>query len=109
PDIEQVFGIIWQNPDDPEIAAAAESMFNGADSLWRDLSILRGPGIGIIESPLMGMPAFRKNVLANLANRRKIGVVSVRNGQMQTDLDSGMHMGGGVANRSDPLLPKPDE
>jgi len=108
------FEVMWQHPDDPDIAAAAEKIFGNPASPWysrpKDGDLGEGAGNDLIASPLLALPAFCKNVLGNLSDTTKIGTVTVDENQVQVTTDKGGGIGFGAnPDPADPLVPKPKQ
>lgn len=62
-----VFAPLLQYPEDPDVVAGADWMFNDPTSPWNPSnSLIHGPSLG--RNPLMILPAFRKRVLRGLAD-----------------------------------------
>jgi len=67
---------LWRYPGDRTLAAAAEKLFNDPASAWANLWL--GKGLlfahpGSVNSPLLGVPAFRRHVLTALADQTVAG------------------------------------
>jgi hypothetical protein len=114
---ESLFQPLWEHPDDPDAIAAVRQMFLAEDAPWRSLPRI-GPGEygirlideSVVASPLVGMSAFRENLLANLADKSRLGVLSVDDGLQNYEWDN--RRGGGsssISNQADPLVPPPGE
>ena len=106
----RLFQPLWQKPQDPDIAAAAEWLFNDPASPWHCLPKTKDTfgRIGeLVASPLLGVSAFQKSVLTNLGDKSSIGEIWVRDGQMQMNRDVGIRESFSVP--IDPLLPKAGE
>ncbi len=75
----EVFEPLWRYPDHPAIAAVAVALFDAPGSRWVPLFGPGDPGWAfgseMITSPLLGVAAFRKRVLAGLADDRLAGSV----------------------------------
>ncbi len=98
---------IWRFPNEPNLAEAAEELFNGPNSSWNCLPIAIqfhdwGPTT-LISSAIYGVPAFRRYLARNLNDVTQIGTVQVRGHGLDVTVDPGRW--GGV-NVTDPLLPK---
>ncbi|HEY3418033.1 MAG TPA: hypothetical protein VGM23_14235, partial [Armatimonadota bacterium] len=106
---DRVLAPLWRYPHHPAIAAAAEWLFNDPHSPWIPL-VQQGYSWGseqLFTSPLLGVGAFRKQLLTGLANPVKAGVIKVApGGRMDITLDAGWSTGVGQA-QDDPLGPKP--
>jgi hypothetical protein len=58
---------IWLFPDEPNLAATAEELFNGPKSTWRCLpTAMQFSDHELMASPIYGVPAFRKHLARNL-------------------------------------------
>ena len=81
-EIGTVFEPMWRYPDHPKVTEAAERMFNG-QSPWNPL-IQTGKAAGgfqvgdLFGKPLVAMPAFRRQLLERLTDKRVAGKVAVR-------------------------------
>ena len=111
---------IWRNPDNADLAAAADTLFNGPASPWRQLPAV--PQFADSEAPLLyaspmyGVPAFRRLVHRDLEDGRVIGSARITGTQLDVSIpynhDVGEAAGGdlwaGEVNGADPLRPKQD-
>lgn len=99
---------IWRFPDEPNLAAAAEELFNGPKSTWQCLptAVQFRDRHRLMHSPIFGVPAFRSHVARNLNNLTPIGTVSVKENLYEFETANGHSSESGV-NMRDPLLPKP--
>ena len=70
------FSILWHYPDDPGARQAAEKLFSGKDALL--VPIPRA----LVPSPLIGLPAFRRELLRGLGDKSPAGTVTVRDGAL---------------------------
>jgi hypothetical protein len=108
---DEIFQPLWIQPDDPSIAAATDWLFNNAASPWRCLARLPGkspfhPCTELLQSPLLGLPAFQKSVLRNLADQAPCRQFTVADSQV--DIDGEGNWGSDVP--IDPkLMTKPGE
>lgn len=111
PTSTRVFQPLWQQPHDPDIAAAAGWLFNDSASPWHCLAkskALFGQAGELIATPLISVAAFKKNVLANLADKSSLGEIWLNDGRMETII-GGYHEMQDFFLEEDPLLPKPGE
>jgi hypothetical protein len=70
-DARQILRIMWEHPTDPAIVKAAGIMFAGKNSPWRPRT--HYGIISFVNTPLLGMPAFREQVLKALDDTSVIG------------------------------------
>ena len=71
---------IWRFPDDPDLAKSADWLFNDPASTWVPLVGKFGfMEEALFKSPLVGVPAFRKQLLIGLADKRRIGTAKLEN------------------------------
>ena len=111
-DEEKLFAPFWLKPDLPESQEYAERMFNGTSSPWNPLDRVKTRGLlepeNLVISPMLSVPAFRKQVLRNLSNVDHAGTVSLKDNTLliQTGTRS---RGVGQLDLKDPDLPKPGE
>jgi len=68
------FSILWHYPDDPGAQQAAEKLFGG-----KDAPLVPIPD-RLVASPLIGLPAFRRELLRGLADSSPAGTVTVEEG-----------------------------
>jgi hypothetical protein len=107
--IPQMFELMYTHPDDPEIIKAAEQMFGRPDSPWVPLL---SPGHGyhthrLLEMPMLGVPAFRKMILAALNDKSRAGTVTILEGGQTKVETTVVWSNGAFADKFDPLTPKP--
>ncbi len=106
------FEPIWRKPNDPTIAEDADWLFNDPKSPWSSLLDKRHASDGfqraeLITSPLVGVPAFRKSLIAALGDKTRLGKVTVdKEGDVNLAMDSGGSSGRGQS-KVDPLAPAP--
>ncbi len=94
---------MMEHPNAPEIARAADTLFGS--SAWVPLTS-KDAGYYLIEllgSDLVHVAAFKKHVLAELANHAKLGTVRMRRGDIDVQTDA-FQQSQGVDDK-DPLLP----
>jgi hypothetical protein len=89
-DLTNPFQIMWHYPDDPIIRQAAEKIFNGENSRWSPLNRVRPVNDSatlsdLATTPLIGLIAFRREVIRRLADTSLDGTVQ---------LDGKGHVGG---------------
>ena len=110
--VGQLLRPIWRFPGDKDLAAAAETIFNGNKSAWRCFPTvvqLRDWGEpSLMQSPIYGVQAFRKHVIRNLDDVTEIGVAYVQDHDLHFDTKES-NEGSGPINAKDPLMPKPPE
>jgi hypothetical protein len=104
------FRALWRHADAPGVAAAAGWLFNDPDSPWAPL-LKKTDRVSLwhldalITSPLVGVPAFRKQLLAELANTNRVGTLRWKQGgQYDISLDAG---GGGTTGVNHTNTPAP--
>ncbi len=70
---------MWRHPDDPAIARVAERLFAGPGSPWVRLAVrLDSPGlVELMRTPLLGLPAFRRELARGLDDLSVVGKVTV--------------------------------
>ncbi|HEX4141768.1 MAG TPA: hypothetical protein VHY09_15575, partial [Candidatus Methylacidiphilales bacterium] len=68
------FSILWHYPDDPGAQRAAEKLFGGKDAPL--VPIPRS----LVATPLIGLPAFRRELLRGLDDPSPAGTVAIRTG-----------------------------
>ena len=111
PSQTRIFQPLWQKPQDPDIAAAAEWLFNDPASPWHCLPKTKntfGEINQLVASPLLGVAAFQKSLLTNLADKTSIGEIWLQDGRLQTS--PGLNLGwNAFFTDDDPLLPKAGE
>ncbi len=102
---------IWRNPDDADLSAAADTLFNGPASPWWQLSavplLTDSDKPSLYASPMYGLPAFRRRVRRDLEDVTVIGSARVTDQELTVTLDQehgNVAQFGGV-NTADPLLP----
>jgi hypothetical protein len=88
---------IWRNPDNADLAAAAETLFNGPASPWRTASavplLTDGDQPSLYRSPMFGIPAFRRRVHRDLQDVTVIGSAQLNGDGEVVHID---HEHGGV-------------
>lgn len=112
--VVRTFEPMLRYPDNPDIAAAANHLFGRRESPWYCLPKATGyrefgPDSDLVASSLIAVPAFRKNVLDNLADVSQVGTVSIESGTVRIKMSSGGNLGTGILDPSDPLLPSTGE
>jgi hypothetical protein len=92
-----------EHPAAPEIARAADKLFG--NSPWVPLVSAQASFhlLDLIGSDLVRVDGFKKHVLAQLANRQKLGTVRMRRGDILVETQ-GFQQSEGV-DETDPLLP----
>ena len=77
----QLFEPLWLYPRDEKLANAAESLFNGTNSSWNPLvsrADIQLPQKGdLISSPLLVVPAFRRQIARLLKDTASLGMVAI--------------------------------
>jgi hypothetical protein len=68
------FGILWHYPDDHGVQQAVESLFSG-----KNAPLVPIPN-SLAATPLIGVPAFRQEVLRGLGDKSPAGTYEVRDG-----------------------------
>lgn len=95
---------IWRYPDNPVLAGAAEKIFTDPKSPWLPLVRFNDPVdlSQLFQTPLFGVPAFRKDLLRGLHDTASAGTVTLRpDGSI-----GGEWTGRGpVVTKADPLAP----
>ena len=95
------FWPLYEHPDHPAVAAAAEWLFNDSRSPWVPLVGKSNHGVGrrlsdLLESPLLGARSFRKAVLKELANEQGDGTIEIdKFGSASLHLDEVIDSSGG--------------
>ena len=93
----QIFEILWQHPNEPIIREAAEKLFAQPDSPW--VPLLRKNAFythELVSSSLVGLEAFRVELLRGLADKTTAGTATVEaNGGVSMTVDNGWSGGGG--------------
>ncbi len=111
PSQNRLFQPLWQKPQDPNIAAAAEWLFNDPASPWHCLPKTKntfGEINELVASPLVGVAAFQRGLLANLGDKSSIGDIWLQDGRLQTS--PGVNLGAtNFFTAEEPLLPKAGE
>ena len=105
-DLSAFFAPLWLHPDDPDARATAEWLFGVPHSPWNPL-LQKPPASNQVESlipsPLLGLPAFRRQALLELADSRRVGTITVQPGHpaqalLDRVIDYGLNpLGPGVA------------
>ena len=100
---------LWEYPDDPHVRRASEHLFS--HSPWVPLlrkKALEGSCAGrnllLIRTPLLGLPAFRREVLRGLADRSPAGTVTVGEGDAVEFHDAAGKANGGGSGLGEPGL-----
>jgi hypothetical protein len=96
-DTQTIFEIMWQHPTDPVIRETAEKLFASKDSPW--VPLLNGHS-GFTQfyfsSPLVGMAAFRTELLRGLTDKSIAGSATLdNNSYININLDGGGGLSGG--------------
>jgi hypothetical protein len=75
-----IFMPLWRHPDNPKMAELARWLFLAKDSPWHPVHELKKPlsPCEMIESPLVGVPAFRELLKREFANTATIGDFEIR-------------------------------
>jgi hypothetical protein len=98
------FRLMWLRRDHPGIAEAADALFADQRSPWVGW-FREEAGGGLLATPLLYLPAFRKLALALLANKADYGQVTVAPyRQLSIQLPRSLTVQGWRS--SDPLLPE---
>ena len=107
--IVAAFEPLWRYPHDPSMVSAAQWLFNAKDSPWnplhrgqhRDLNVT-----GLLQSPMLGVPEFREQVLRDLEDRSTAGAAKVSDdGFVNIDVTHGWSGGETPSAKGDPLAP----
>ncbi len=102
-----VFAPMWEHPDDPDVKLAAEALFGDDRSPWAERFLRAFNTHDLIHTPMVGVAAFRKRVLVELADRRRAGVVKLgEDGVGSLTVDDGYSGGGGIHTLGDPRAPQ---
>jgi hypothetical protein len=102
------FEPMWENPDDPDAASAANWVFNDPASPWRCLAKVENDWdetTKVVETPLLGLAGFQKSVIANLADKSPLPITIGNWGV----LNPRSFTGGPPSDPADPLTPKPGD
>jgi len=111
--LRQVLEPLWKYPNDAVLAEVADELFNGKDSIWNPLMEPREGGMSyharvLLHGPLINLPAFQKQVLRMLDDRREIGNVRVSGtASLEIEVKQGWNSVSSMMNLTDPLAPKP--
>ncbi len=101
-----VFEPLWLYPRDEKLANVAESLFNGPKSPWNPLVSRAGPTlsqkIDLISSPLLAVPAFRRQIARLLDDATPFGSATVNAEGLLSAVVPGQQFGGSMA-KSDAL------
>lgn len=99
---------LWRHPDHPAMRAAAEALFAKADSPWAE-RFLRTYGTNdLFETPLLGLPGFRKRLLVELTDPRPAGTLKLNAEGYGYAAVEGVSTGGAaIHSAGDPRAPKP--
>ncbi|MEO6052572.1 MAG: hypothetical protein ABIP97_01025, partial [Chthoniobacterales bacterium] len=83
--LSSLFDIIWQHPEEPVIQQTAEQLFGNKNSPWVPLYGRRGGDIGgLLHSPLIGMPAFQKELFRGLNDKSTAGSIILKKNQNES-------------------------
>ncbi len=111
----EIFEPLWRFPDDDDFQKLATLTFQSSESSWLPLheklsNSMTGNGSGsIIESPLVGVPAFRSLLQDVLKDRSVTGNVKVDRKTMGLSLKVGRSgIRTQMRNANDPLAPETD-
>lgn len=104
--IPTLFKIMWQHPTDPAIRQAAEKIFVDKDSPCVPLLNQHSGFVGdLFALPLVGLAAFRAELLRGLSDPAPAGSVTLDpKGFVRLQMTGGWQSGGGVS-YGDPLAP----
>jgi hypothetical protein len=103
----QLLQPMWQNPDDPAIATAAASMFNGEKSPWSAKFLRVSHTSGLFNSPMVGITSYCDRLLLELKNTSPAGRFELaENGSFRYEMLDGFNMSTGPGFLGDPRLPK---
>ncbi len=98
---------LWQHPDHPGMTVAAEAMF-AAPSPWTERFLRSFTTRDLARTPLVGVAAFRKRLLVELADTRRAGSLKLNEeGYGFLNVDDAYSGGSAVHSAGDPLAPKP--
>jgi hypothetical protein len=106
-----LFDPLWKFPDDPDLKAAAERLFQDEKSPWV-FQVKRAAGSSeafrsLLPTPLVSVAAFRHLVLEGLADRSRAGTITrTEDGGMRVQSDYS-RLSGPQPPKNDPLLLKP--
>ena len=101
-------GPLWRHPDNPDINEAAQKMFGAPHTGWTPLVPSRYPGLDALElftSPMIGVAAFRTELLRGLGDTQPAGTVTINDEKTQY---FGVDGGWGTTTKGpflDPLAP----
>lgn len=101
------FQVMWEHPTEPIMQQTAEKMFVDKDSPWhpligKDHAILAN----LLDSPLVGLAAFRKEVERGLGDTTPSGTVKLYgNGNIEIKRDDSDIQEPNISARLDPLAP----
>ncbi len=99
---------MWENPDQPAVAAAVESMFTDENSPWLRKFLRASNTHDLAETPLLGVDGFRKRLLVELTDIEKAGSIKIRqDGGELVQVDGAWSGAEGVGPEGDPLSPEP--
>lgn len=104
---------LWRHADHPKIAAAADWLFDDDRSPWYVLrEAVSGHGglrlARLLDSPLVGLPGMRRQLLRELANRQVLGTVQIKGGRSLSIRMAHAHSGTQMRYRDDPRAPPPE-
>lgn len=107
-----LFAPLWLSANNETCHATAEALFNGANSGWNPVQRVAVNGRPfqpqrLAATPLLGVSAFREQLLRNLRDTTVAGTIAVKNGSVSLT-QPGRAGGAAITNRTDPHLPKTD-
>jgi hypothetical protein len=112
-DLTNPFQIMWHYPNDPVIEQAAEKLFNSKNSAWIPLNRVKPLNesstlADLVTTPLIGLAAFRQEVLRRLDDPSIDGTVQLNeNGNVGCMLTDDVHQDFTVSScKGDPLGPR---
>ncbi len=122
----EMFEPLWSHPDHPAVVAAAAALFEDPRSPWNpssrpaDLGMSPGFWTNLLQSPLLGLKAFRALVIRALGDKSQVGTIE-SDGKGTVVEIQGRHTtitrresksvearaAGGPDDREDPFKPRP--
>jgi hypothetical protein len=111
--VRTIFDPIWRHAGRPDMTALAEKLFNGEGSPWNPLFRTDKRGSGnyqmndLLTTPLVSLPAIRKQLLRQLEDQGRAGTVKVTSGGgLSISGDGGWQTGTSLKEVEDPLAPE---
>jgi hypothetical protein len=80
--LKDVFSAMWMASDNPDVAAAADWLFNNSSSPWYSSPTLPD----LARLPLISVPAYQNAVIRNLGDTTPIGSVKRTNDHVDLDI-----------------------